>query len=68
VEAASGGCYWRAWRGSPSSVAGRRLDLSVLDWNPARGFYQRLGFRHTDGWLPYRLSGDALGRLAAESV
>jgi GNAT superfamily N-acetyltransferase len=41
-----------------------RLDLSVLHWNPARGFYDRLGFRHMADWLPYRLAGDALGRLA----
>jgi GNAT superfamily N-acetyltransferase len=44
----------------------RRLDLGVLDWNPARGFYDRLGFRHRAGWLPYRLTGDALARLATE--
>jgi GNAT superfamily N-acetyltransferase len=45
----------------------RRLDLAVLHWNPARGFYHRLGFRQQDGWLPYRLSGDALARLADEA-
>jgi GNAT superfamily N-acetyltransferase len=45
---------------------GRRLDLSVLHWNPARGFYERLGFRHSAGWLPYRLSGHGLARLASE--
>jgi GNAT superfamily N-acetyltransferase len=44
----------------------RRLDLMVLHWNPARSFYERLGFRHSAGWLPYRLSGDALARLAEE--
>lgn len=43
----------------------RRLDLWVLHWNPARDFYHRLGFRHMDAWLPYRLDGDALARLAA---
>ena len=42
----------------------RRLDLSVLDWNPARGFYERLGVRHKQGWLPYRASGEALAALA----
>jgi GNAT superfamily N-acetyltransferase len=45
----------------------RRLDLAVLDWNPARGFYDRLGFRHTDGWLPYRVDGEALIRLAEDA-
>jgi GNAT superfamily N-acetyltransferase len=42
----------------------RRLDLMVLHWNPARGFYDRLGFRQSADWLPYRLSGDAMARLA----
>jgi GNAT superfamily N-acetyltransferase len=44
----------------------RRLDLCVLHWNPARGFYERLGFRHSADWLPYRLTGDALARLAGQ--
>jgi GNAT superfamily N-acetyltransferase len=43
-----------------------RLDLSVLDWNPAREFYHRLGMRHMATWLPYRIDGDALAALAAE--
>jgi len=41
-----------------------RLDLQVLDWNPARGFYQRLGLEHQVAWLPYRASGPALAALA----
>lgn len=45
----------------------RRLDLAVLDWNPARGFYDRLGFRHQQGWLPYRVDGEALAQLAADA-
>ena len=44
-----------------------RLDLQVLDWNPARGFYDRLDFRHHEDWLPYRLTGDGLTQLAAEA-
>lgn len=43
-----------------------RLDFSVLDWNPARGFYERLGARSLDEWVRYRADGDALRRLAAE--
>jgi len=42
----------------------RRLDLSVLDWNPARAFYERIGIRHNAGWLPYRVRGAALAELA----
>jgi GNAT superfamily N-acetyltransferase len=41
-----------------------RLDLSVLDWNPARNFYHRLGLQHRAEWLPYRVAGDALTALA----
>jgi GNAT superfamily N-acetyltransferase len=43
-----------------------RLDFSVLQWNPARGFYHRLGVRHMEEWLPYRAEGDALAALARE--
>ncbi|MGH6943022.1 MAG: GNAT family N-acetyltransferase, partial [Geminicoccaceae bacterium] len=42
-----------------------RLDLGVLHWNPARAFYRRLGFAQMEDWLPYRLTGDRLARLAA---
>jgi GNAT superfamily N-acetyltransferase len=42
-----------------------RFEFSVLDWNPARGFYERLGFRHEPEWLRYRAEGEALRRLAA---
>ncbi len=45
----------------------RRIDLNVLDWNPARGFYERLGFKWIRNWLPYRLSGKALQELATSS-
>jgi GNAT superfamily N-acetyltransferase len=44
-----------------------RLDLWVLHWNPARRFYERLGLRHMEEWLPYRVTGEALSRLAVES-
>jgi GNAT superfamily N-acetyltransferase len=44
----------------------RRLDLWALHWNPARDFYERLGFRRMDDWLPYRIDGEALRRLAEE--
>jgi GNAT superfamily N-acetyltransferase len=45
----------------------RRLDLSVLDWNPARSFYHRLGFEHRSDWLSYRITGEALTALAAKA-
>jgi GNAT superfamily N-acetyltransferase len=43
----------------------RRIDLNVLDWNPARGFYEKIGLRWIKNWLPYRLSGDALEKLSS---
>lgn len=45
----------------------RRLDLSVLDWNPARGFYESLGMAHQAEWLPYRMEADVIARLASEA-
>lgn len=44
-----------------------RLELWVLHWNPAREFYHRLGMKHLDEWLPYRLTGEALQALATEA-
>jgi GNAT superfamily N-acetyltransferase len=43
-----------------------RLDFSVLDWNPARGFYERLGAGPLEEWVRYRADGEGLLRLAAE--
>jgi GNAT superfamily N-acetyltransferase len=42
-----------------------RLEWSVLDWNDqAIGFYRSIGARAMDEWTVYRLTGDALDRLA----
>ena len=41
-----------------------RLDLSVLDWNPARRFYERLGMSHQSEWLPYRMERPQIAALA----
>ena len=41
-----------------------RLDWSVLDWNPAREFYHAIGARPLDEWVPYRLTGEGLHRMA----
>ncbi|NQW22259.1 MAG: GNAT family N-acetyltransferase [SAR202 cluster bacterium] len=41
-----------------------RMEWSVLDWNEsAIGFYKNLGAQKVEGWLTYRLSGEALERL-----
>jgi GNAT superfamily N-acetyltransferase len=42
------------------------LRLMVLDWNPARGFYRRLGIEPRSEWQPYGATGEALRRLAAD--
>jgi GNAT superfamily N-acetyltransferase len=45
-----------------------RFEWSVLDWNePAIGFYKALGAVAQDEWTGFRLTGDALKRLATGS-
>jgi GNAT superfamily N-acetyltransferase len=42
-----------------------RVEWSVLDWNkPSIDFYESLRARRSDGWLVYRLEGQALEDLA----
>jgi GNAT superfamily N-acetyltransferase len=44
-----------------------RFEWSVLDWNtPAIEFYKRLGARPLDDWTIFRVTGEALTRLAAD--
>jgi GNAT superfamily N-acetyltransferase len=45
-----------------------RIDLAVLDWNPARGFYDRLGFRHAEPWQIFRLGASNFPALAADAA
>lgn len=43
-----------------------RFQWSVLDWNtPSIDFYRSLGAEALDEWTVYRVTGDALARLAA---
>ena len=43
-----------------------RLEWAVLDWNePAIRFYEGIGARQMTEWQIFRLSGEALARLAA---
>ena len=43
------------------------MKWDVLDWNaPAIEFYRRLGARPMDEWTTFRLTGDALTRLAED--
>ena len=42
-----------------------RLEWAVLNWNaPSIAFYQSLGARAVEGWTVYRLTGEALKKLA----
>ncbi|WP_067676018.1 GNAT family N-acetyltransferase [Nocardia miyunensis] len=44
----------------------RRVDWSVLNWNtPSIEFYDALGATPQNEWTGYRLTGEALDRLAA---
>jgi GNAT superfamily N-acetyltransferase len=44
-----------------------RLEWSVLDWNePAIRFYEKLGARAMNEWTVFRVTGDALKKLASE--
>ena len=45
-----------------------RLEWAVLDWNElAIDFYQRIGARPMNDWTVFRLTGDALEKLAESS-
>ncbi|HEY2057010.1 MAG TPA: GNAT family N-acetyltransferase [Amycolatopsis sp.] len=44
----------------------QRLEWSVLNWNPAIGFYRALGASPQDEWTVYRLADDPLRSLAAD--
>ena len=44
-----------------------RMEWSVLDWNrDAIRFYERLGAGPNSGWTTYRVTGEALARLASD--
>ena len=43
-----------------------RVDWSVLTWNElAISFYKRIGAKHMDEWTTFRLTGEALSRVAS---
>ena len=47
-------------------TAGGFLEWQVLDWNaPSIAFYKSLGAQPLEGWLTYRLDGDALESLTS---
>jgi GNAT superfamily N-acetyltransferase len=45
-----------------------RMEWSVLDWNaPSIAFYKALGAQAMDAWTVYRMTGEALSKLAASA-
>ncbi|GAC1314014.1 MAG: GNAT family N-acetyltransferase [Chloroflexota bacterium] len=45
-----------------------RMEWQVLNWNmPSIAFYERLGARHLEDWLPFRLDADGLAALGSVS-
>ncbi len=44
-----------------------RFEWAVLDWNePAMRFYRSLGATSVDEWVIFRMTGEAIERLANE--
>jgi GNAT superfamily N-acetyltransferase len=72
VEAARGQGVGRALMARLAAIALERgwgrIDFHVLDWNPARNFYRRLGMQQQGGWLRYGAPEEALRRLAAKDL
>jgi GNAT superfamily N-acetyltransferase len=72
VEAARGHGVGRRLMARLAAIAVERgwgrIDFHVLDWNPAREFYHRLGMGHLGEWLRYGADEAALKRLAKEDI
>ena len=46
-----------------------RVDWAVLNWNElAISFYKQIGAKPKDDWTVFRLTGDALAKLAASEI
>jgi GNAT superfamily N-acetyltransferase len=41
-----------------------RMEWIVLDWNPARKFYEEMDAKPMKEWIIYRLKGNALDKMA----
>ena len=60
----AGDALMRAFAADALERGCHRVDWHVLEWNPARGFYERLGARRSDdGMLQYGLDAAAMKRL-----
>jgi GNAT superfamily N-acetyltransferase len=62
----AGVALFRACAAEAMRQACGRMEWQVLNWNePSLKFYERLGARQLDEWLPFRLDGQALATVAA---
>jgi GNAT superfamily N-acetyltransferase len=43
-----------------------RMEWWVLNWNPARRFYEKMGATAMDEWVTYRLTPDKMKKLVEE--
>ena len=60
----AGEALMRAFAADALAHGCHRVDWHVLEWNPARGFYERLGAsRSDDGMLQYGLDAEGMKRL-----
>jgi GNAT superfamily N-acetyltransferase len=60
----AGEALMRAFAADALAHGCHRVDWHVLEWNPARGFYERLGAqRSDDGMLQYGLDAAGMKRL-----
>jgi GNAT superfamily N-acetyltransferase len=64
----AGEALMRAFAADALARGCHRVDWHVLEWNPARGFYERLGARRSDdGMLQYGLDAAGMKRLLERS-
>jgi GNAT superfamily N-acetyltransferase len=63
----SGKALWKRLARRCVDEGWARFEWAVLDWNaPSIAFYRSIGAQMMDEWKICRLSGDALGRFAAQ--
>jgi len=64
----AGEALMRAFAADALAHGCHRVDWHVLEWNPARGFYERMGAqRSDDGMLQYGLDAAGMKRLVERS-
>ena len=61
-----GGAMMRHLAGLANAGRCTRMEWAVLDWNPARSFYERLGAEPLEDWVLYRISGRRLEELGGK--